>query len=93
MVSLWDHVTVEWWAITLASMVVLVVLCLLRTDPVIPILDFSTQENFSYVNHTNVFATRPMVTINERRNINMPAMRISRDFDKFVHMVQQFTCL
>lgn len=90
MVPLWDDTTVPRWVTEPPSKVVLTVPCLLRRDPVLQISYSPTPGNLVHINHTNAFAMRPMVTINERCNVHMVTMRISEHSDDFTRMVEQF---
>lgn len=91
MVPLSDNTSVLQLIYTLASMVVLMVPCILKRDLVLQISHFPTQGNLFDVNHTNVFATRPTVTINQCSDINMLTIRMPQNLDEFVRIVEQFT--
>lgn len=67
------------------------VLFVLRRDFVLEISYSPIHETLLYVNHENIFATCPVVSINECRDENMPTMGISQNSDEFVSMVKQFT--
>lgn len=86
-----DNIIVWQWNTTLASIVALMVVCCVKRDLVLQIPDFFTYGNLFHVNYANMFVMRRMFTINERRNLNMPTMRISQNSDKFVRIVEQFT--
>lgn len=92
MVTLWDVTIVQLWVTARAAIITLTVPCVLRRDLVLQIPDSPIQGNFLHVNHTNVFATRSMVTINACGDVNIWTMRISRNSGEFVCLLEIFTC-
>lgn len=72
-------------------MVAVMVSYVLRKNQVLHVPNSLIQENLFHIKHIKAFATLPMVKINQRRNVDMPTMRILQNSDVFLYIVQLFT--